>query len=97
MATSPKGSWRWVDGTSYSQAQRLAGLGEGGTGTPGTPLLTPLCSGSFWAPGQPDNTDHGQWGQESCAQIHPVRNGLWNDHNCNFTFAWICKRDLNIP
>ncbi|KAM6401023.1 C-type lectin domain family 4 member F-like isoform 2-T2 [Pluvialis apricaria] len=72
-ATGPKGSWRWVDGTAYSQAQ------------------------SFWAPGQPDSTDHGQWGQEGCAQIHPVRNGLWNDHNCNFTFAWICKRDLNMP
>ncbi|XP_014791605.1 PREDICTED: C-type lectin domain family 4 member F-like [Calidris pugnax] len=52
---------------------------------------------SFWAPGQPDNTDHGHWGQESCGQIHPVRNGLWNDHNCNFSFPWICKRDLSMP
>ncbi|PKU46805.1 c-type lectin domain family 4 member f-like [Limosa lapponica baueri] len=72
-ATGPRGSWHWVDGTAYSQAQ------------------------SFWAPGQPDNKDHGYWGQESCAQIHPVRNGLWNDHNCNFTFPWICKRDLSMP
>ncbi|XP_063191952.1 C-type lectin domain family 4 member F-like [Chroicocephalus ridibundus] len=72
-ATGPGGSWRWVDGATYSQAQ------------------------SFWAPGQPDSTDHGQWGQEDCAQIHPVRNGLWNDHNCNFTFPWICKRDLSMP
>ncbi|XP_027645554.2 C-type mannose receptor 2-like [Falco biarmicus] len=47
---------------------------------------------SFWAPGQPDRTDYGPWGQESCAQIHPVGNGLWNDHNCNFTFPWICKK-----
>ncbi|KAM4673949.1 C-type lectin domain family 4 member F-like [Amazona ochrocephala] len=52
---------------------------------------------SFWAPGQPDSTDHGQWGRESCAQIHPVGNGLWNDHNCNFTFPWVCKRDLSAP
>ncbi|XP_054681495.1 C-type lectin domain family 4 member F-like isoform X2 [Grus americana] len=52
---------------------------------------------SFWAPGQPDNTDHGKWGQEGCAQIHPVGHGLWNDHNCNFTFLWICKRDLSRP
>ncbi|KAM6268326.1 C-type lectin domain family 4 member F-like [Spheniscus humboldti] len=73
VATGPKGSWRWVDGTAYSQSQ------------------------SFWAPGQPDSTDHGRWGRESCAQIHPVGNGLWNDHNCNFTFPWICKRDLNVP
>uniref|UniRef100_A0A8C3KM56 C-type lectin domain-containing protein n=1 Tax=Calidris pygmaea TaxID=425635 RepID=A0A8C3KM56_9CHAR len=72
-AMGPRGSWHWVDGTAYNQAQ------------------------SFWAPGQPDNTDHGQWGQESCAQIHPVRNGLWNDHNCNFSFPWICKRDLSMP
>uniref|UniRef100_A0A8D0G1I8 C-type lectin domain-containing protein n=1 Tax=Strix occidentalis caurina TaxID=311401 RepID=A0A8D0G1I8_STROC len=72
-ATGPGGSWRWVDGAAYSQAQ------------------------SFWAPGQPDSTDHGKWGLEGCAQIHPVGNGLWNDHNCNFTFAWICKRDLSRP
>ncbi|XP_057281022.1 C-type lectin domain family 4 member F-like [Pezoporus wallicus] len=72
-ATGPGGSWHWVDGTAYSQAQ------------------------SFWAPGQPDGTDHGQWGRESCAQIHPVGNGLWNDHNCNFTFPWVCKRDLSAP
>lgn len=52
---------------------------------------------SFWAPGQPDSTDHGQWGRESCAQIHHVGNGLWNDHNCNFTFPWVCKRDLSAP
>ncbi|KAM6072986.1 C-type lectin domain family 4 member F-like [Theristicus caerulescens] len=72
-ATGPEGSWRWVDGTAYSQAE------------------------SFWAAGQPDNTDHREWGREGCAQIHPVGNGLWNDHNCNFTFLWICKRDLNWP
>ncbi|XP_074677805.1 uncharacterized protein LOC141922496 isoform X1 [Strix aluco] len=72
-ATGPGGSWRWVDGAAYSQAQ------------------------SFWAPGQPDSTDHGKWGLEGCAQIHPVGNGLWNDHNCNFSFAWICKRDLSRP
>ncbi|XP_074948583.1 C-type lectin domain family 4 member F-like isoform X1 [Phalacrocorax aristotelis] len=72
-ATGPGGSWRWVDGAAYSQAQ------------------------SFWAAGQPDNTDHGQLGRETCAQIHPVGNGLWNDHNCNFTFSWICKRDLSPP
>ncbi|XP_053921706.1 C-type lectin domain family 4 member F-like [Cuculus canorus] len=52
---------------------------------------------SFWAAGQPDNVDHGEWGRESCAQIHPVGNSLWNDHNCNFTFFWICKRDLSGP
>ncbi|XP_075004412.1 C-type lectin domain family 4 member F-like isoform X2 [Calonectris borealis] len=73
VATGSGGSWRWVDGAAYSQAQ------------------------SFWAPGQPDSQDHGQWGQEGCAQIHPVGNGLWNDHNCNFTFPWICKRDLSRP
>ncbi|KAM9663313.1 C-type lectin domain family 4 member K isoform 5-T5 [Morphnus guianensis] len=72
-ATGPGGSWRWVDGAAYSQAQ------------------------SFWAPGQPDSTDYGPWGRENCAQIHPVGNGLWNDHNCNFTFPWICKRDLSGP
>uniref|UniRef100_A0A8B9N1S3 C-type lectin domain-containing protein n=1 Tax=Accipiter nisus TaxID=211598 RepID=A0A8B9N1S3_9AVES len=69
----PAGSWRWVDGAPYSQAQ------------------------SFWAPGQPDSTDYGRWGGENCAQIHPVGNGLWNDHNCNFSFPWICKRDLSGP
>ncbi|XP_064306864.1 C-type lectin domain family 4 member K isoform X2 [Phalacrocorax carbo] len=73
VATGPGGSWRWVDGAAYSQAQ------------------------SFWAAGQPDNTDYGQLGRETCAQIHPVGNGLWNDHNCNFTFSWICKRDLSPP
>ncbi|XP_068280761.1 C-type lectin domain family 4 member K-like [Nyctibius grandis] len=73
VATEPKGSWRWVDGAAYSEAQ------------------------SFWAPGQPDNTDYGPWGRESCAQIHPVGNGLWNDHNCNVSFPWICKRDLSPP
>ncbi|XP_064007877.1 C-type lectin domain family 4 member F-like [Pogoniulus pusillus] len=52
---------------------------------------------SFWAPGQPDSTDHGRWGQERCAQIHHVGNGLWNDHNCNFSFPWICKRSLMPP
>uniref|UniRef100_A0A663DJH3 C-type lectin domain-containing protein n=1 Tax=Aquila chrysaetos chrysaetos TaxID=223781 RepID=A0A663DJH3_AQUCH len=72
-ATGPGGSWRWVDGAAYSQAQ------------------------SFWAPGQPDSTDYGPWGRENCAQIHPVGNGLWNDHNCNFSFPWICKRDLSGP
>lgn len=59
--------------------------------------LTSLCPGSFWAPGQPDSTDYGRWGGENCAQIHPVGNGLWNDHNCNFSFPWICKRDLSGP
>ncbi|XP_030306390.1 C-type lectin domain family 4 member F-like isoform X2 [Calypte anna] len=52
---------------------------------------------SFWAPGQPDSRDHGPWGQELCAQIHPVGNGLWNDHNCNFSFPWVCKRVLGSP
>lgn len=52
---------------------------------------------SFWAPGQPDRQDHGEQGREGCAQIHPVGTGLWNDHNCNIPFLWICKRDLGGP
>ncbi|XP_033920662.1 C-type lectin domain family 4 member F-like [Melopsittacus undulatus] len=52
---------------------------------------------SFWAPGQPDGTDHGKWGRESCAQMYHVGHGLWNDHNCNFTFPWVCKRELRVP
>uniref|UniRef100_A0A8C6ZDX8 C-type lectin domain-containing protein n=1 Tax=Nothoprocta perdicaria TaxID=30464 RepID=A0A8C6ZDX8_NOTPE len=51
---------------------------------------------SFWAPGQPDNTDYGPSGREECAQIHPVGRGLWNDHNCNVSFPWICKRRLDV-
>ncbi|XP_068800041.1 C-type lectin domain family 4 member F-like isoform X2 [Struthio camelus] len=51
---------------------------------------------SFWAPQQPDNWDYGPLGREECAQIHPVGNGLWNDHNCNFTFAWICEKRLDV-
>ncbi|XP_067153341.1 C-type lectin domain family 4 member F-like isoform X2 [Apteryx mantelli] len=66
-----EGTWRWVDGTKYSE------------------------NASFWAPGQPDNTDYGPSGREECAQIHPVGNGLWNDHNCNVSFLWICKRHLD--
>ncbi|XP_062430463.1 C-type lectin domain family 4 member K-like [Rhea pennata] len=50
---------------------------------------------SFWAPGQPDNRDYGQNGREECAQIHPVGNSLWNDHNCNVSFLWICKRHFD--
>ncbi|CAN8207795.1 unnamed protein product [Coccothraustes coccothraustes] len=72
-ATGTGGSWRWSDGTPYSQDH------------------------SFWAPGQPDGTDHGHWGGESCVQIHPVGAGLWNDHNCNFSFPWVCQRDLSVP
>uniref|UniRef100_A0A8B9VW29 C-type lectin domain-containing protein n=1 Tax=Anas zonorhyncha TaxID=75864 RepID=A0A8B9VW29_9AVES len=52
---------------------------------------------SFWAPGQPDRQQHGQQGREGCAQIHPVGTGLWNDHNCNIPFLWICKRGLGGP
>uniref|UniRef100_A0A8B9SLZ0 C-type lectin domain-containing protein n=1 Tax=Anas platyrhynchos TaxID=8839 RepID=A0A8B9SLZ0_ANAPL len=53
--------------------------------------------GGFWAPGQPDRQQHGQQGREGCAQIHPVGTGLWNDHNCNIPFLWICKRGLGGP
>ena len=67
------------------------GLWQGSMAPPAPHTDLP-CLGSFWAPGQPDRTDYGPWGQESCAQIHPVGNGLWNDRNCNFTFPWICKR-----
>uniref|UniRef100_A0A8B9VMZ8 C-type lectin domain-containing protein n=1 Tax=Anas zonorhyncha TaxID=75864 RepID=A0A8B9VMZ8_9AVES len=49
---------------------------------------------SFWAPGQPDRQQHGQQGREGCAQIHPVGTGLWNDHNCNIPFLWICGAHL---
>uniref|UniRef100_A0A8B9TF94 C-type lectin domain-containing protein n=1 Tax=Anas platyrhynchos TaxID=8839 RepID=A0A8B9TF94_ANAPL len=52
---------------------------------------------AFWAPGQPDRQQHGQQGREGCAQIHPVGTGLWNDHNCNVPFLWICKRGLGGP
>lgn len=73
--------------------------GTGGTSPPTLPCLADPrpCPGSFWAPRQPDNTDHGKWGRENCAQIHAVGRGLWNDHNCNFTFHWICKRPLSPP
>ncbi|XP_065490922.1 C-type lectin domain family 4 member F-like [Caloenas nicobarica] len=87
LAREARGGSYWIG---------LSATGPGGSWrwTDGAPYSQ---AKSFWAPGQPDSTDYGQWGQESCAQIHPVGNGLWNDHNCNFTFLWICKRDLSPP
>ncbi|XP_027489534.1 C-type lectin domain family 10 member A-like, partial [Corapipo altera] len=87
LARQSRGGTYWIG---------LSATGPGGSwrwvdGTPYSP------SNSFWAVGQPDGTDHGQWGGEDCAQIHPVGNGLWNDHNCNFSFPWICERDLRAP
>ncbi|XP_014116605.1 PREDICTED: C-type lectin domain family 4 member F-like [Pseudopodoces humilis] len=87
LAREARGGTYWIG---------LAATGPGGSwrwadGTPYSPER------SFWAPGQPDSTDHGRWGGESCAQIHPVGAGLWNDHNCNFSFPWVCQRELSIP
>ncbi|XP_074677809.1 uncharacterized protein LOC141922496 isoform X4 [Strix aluco] len=92
--------WRYHDGQIYyfSGSTRPGGTRRP-PAAPHTPTWppSPVPRSSFWAPGQPDSTDHGKWGLEGCAQIHPVGNGLWNDHNCNFSFAWICKRDLSRP
>ncbi|XP_058693712.1 C-type lectin domain family 4 member F-like [Poecile atricapillus] len=87
LAREARGGTYWIG---------LAATGPGGSwrwadGTPYSP------EHSFWAPGQPDSTDHGRWGGESCAQIHPVGAGLWNDHNCNFSFPWVCQRELSAP
>ncbi|XP_068045318.1 C-type lectin domain family 10 member A-like [Anomalospiza imberbis] len=87
LAREARGGTYWIG---------LAATGPGGSWrwSDGTPYS---LEHSFWAPGQPDSTDHGQWGGESCAQIHPVGAGLWNDHNCNFSFPWVCQRDLSVP
>ncbi|XP_039580609.1 C-type lectin domain family 4 member F-like [Passer montanus] len=85
---------REARGGTYWIGLAATGPGDAWRWSDGTPYSP---DHSFWAPGQPDSTDHGRWGGERCVQIHPVGAGLWNDHNCNFSFPWVCQRELSVP